>query len=624
MENVQQHIREKFKDLFENSLNYIIVYGLNGIVLDANDVILQTFGYSHEEIVDKPFREFLFPEDLIQAAESLKELRKTGKISKSKIYRIKNKQGGFRYVEIHGTPIKIDNKIIAILGIGHDVTDKREAQLKLIESEEKFRSLFKGGTVYTLAWQKVDDDFILVDYNNAAESINSQIRGELGNSAIKRYLKGLNRPDLIEDLYRCFEEKSNFIRETNVYVKFMNSERELKIMWSYVPPDLVLTHIEDITGRKRAEQKLRESEEKYRHLYDNSPFSIVLFDLKGTIIDYNSTLGNFLGYEKENMLGKNFLELGLFKPEMIPILKKRLIRYSIGEILDPIELQIYKKDGTLAWVNPTVTLTNIGNETVILIMFQDITERKKTEEKLEETEANYQVAYERENFYKDLFVHDMSNILQSMLMSLELCEFKIKTLNGIDGLNDLINNFREQISRGANLVSNVRKFSEFYESNKLLKNMPVKQVLEDAEKIVKSISNQKQINIKYDNLKEDYIIKADAFLLDVFENILINAVRHNDNQITESLVKFSEIRENGKNLLKMEFIDNGRGIPEFKKDCIFNRGDIKDRSVSGLGLGLSLVKSILDKYNAKIWVEDKVSEDHTQGSKFVLLFPLSQ
>jgi PAS domain S-box-containing protein len=395
-------------------------------------------------------------------------------------------------------------------------------------------------------------------------------------------------------------------------------------MWSYVPPDLVLTHIEDITGRKRAEQKLRESEEKYRHLYDNSPFSIVLFDLKGTIIDYNSTLGNFLGYEKENMLGKNFLELGLFKPEMIPILKKRLIRYSIGEILDPIELQIYKKDGTLAWVNPTVTLTNIGNETVILIMFQDITERKKTEEKLEETEANYQVAYERENFYKDLFVHDMSNILQSMLMSLELCEFKIKTLNGIDGLNDLINNFREQISRGANLVSNVRKFSEFYESNKLLKNMPVKQVLEDAEKIVKSISNQKQINIKYDNLKEDYIIKADAFLLDVFENILINAVRHNDNQITESLVKFSEIRENGKNLLKMEFIDNGRGIPEFKKDCIFNRGDIKDRSVSGLGLGLSLVKSILDKYNAKIWVEDKVSEDHTQGSKFVLLFPLSQ
>jgi signal transduction histidine kinase len=308
---------------------------------------------------------------------------------------------------------------------------------------------------------------------------------------------------------------------------------------------------------------------------------------------------------------------------MIPILKKRLIRYASGEKLDPIELQIYKKDGTLAWVNPTVTLTNIRKETVILIMFQDITERKKTEEKLEESEENYRIAYERENFYKDLFMHDTSNILQSMLMSLEMCEYKIKSIDAFDELKDTINNFREQINRGANLVNNVRKFSEFYESSKELKNIQIKSALEAAKKVITNISNHKQVNIKSEDIKEDYIIKADDFLINVFENVLINAVRHNDNDFTEIEIKFSDIQENGDKLLRMEFIDNGMGIPDFKKESIFKRGDISDRSVSGLGLGLSLVKSILERYNANIWVENKVEDDYTQGSKFILLFPLA-
>ncbi len=625
MENLREYIREKFKDLFENTVNYIIIYNTKGVLLDANDITLNTFGYTREEIINKPIKEFIYIEDLTQAVKAFKELRKKGKVSKANTYRIKNKQGGFRYVEIHGTPIRKDGKIVAILGLGHDLTEKIEAQLKLIESEEKFRSLFKGGPRFTLAWQKKENDFILVDYNDTAERIsNGQVRKDIGKSASDMYLIELGRPDIIEGLNRCFEEKSNFTTEKKVYVDFMNAERDIRVGCNFVPPDLVVTHIEDITERKSAELKLKESEEKYRHLYNNSPFSIVLFDLKGIIIDYNSTLGNFLGYERKDIIGKNFLEVGLFKPEMVPILKKRLIRYANGENLDPIELQIYKKDGTLAWVNPTVSLIHIGEETVIHIMFQDITKRKDTEEKLKETEENYRIAYERENFYKDLFMHDTSNILQSMLMSLEMCEYKIKAIDVFDELKDDINNFRDQINRGANLVNNVRKFSEFYESNKLLKFMKIKPVLVDAEKIIKNLSNHKQVDIKHENLKEDFVIKADDFLINVFENVLINAVRHNDNQITEINVKFSEIQENGHKLLRMEFIDNARGIPDFKKDTIFKRGDISDRSVSGLGLGLSLVKSILERYNAKIWVENRVKDDYTQGSKFVLLFPLSK
>ena len=496
MENLRELIREKFNDLFENSLNYIIIYDLNGRLLEANDVTLRTFGYKFEDIVNKPIKYFIYPEDIKQAVKAIEELRKKGKISRANIYRIKNKNGGFRYVEIHGIAIRKDNNIVAILGIGHDITEKREAQLKLKESEEKFR-----------------------------------------------------------------------------------------------------------------------------HLYDNSPFSIVLFDLKGTIIDFNSTLENFLGYERD-YIGKNFLEIGLFKPEMVPILKKRLLLYVSGEKLDPIELEIYKKDGTIAWVNPNVTLTHIGQKKIILIMFQDISDKKKAEEKLKESEENYRKAYERENFYKDLFTHDASNILQSMLMSLEIFESKVNTLNISDEIKNSINIFKDQINRGTQLVNNVKKFSEFYESDGILEKMRVQTILKDAEKIVKNFSNHKKIDIKYENLKEDYLIQADDFLINVFENILINAIKHNDKQFAEILVRFFEIQENQNKFLKIEFIDNGRGIPDSKKEIIFKKADPKDRSISGIGLGLSLVKSILDKYNANVWVEDRVPGDYTQGSKFLLLFPL--
>ena len=73
--------------------------------------------------------------------------------------------------------------------------------------------------------------------------------------------------------------------------------------------------------------------------------------------------------------------------------------------------------------------------------------------------------------------------------------------------------------------------------------------------------------------------------------------------------------------IKMEFMDNGIGIPDARKQVIFQKGFKKTSDVMGLGIGLSLVKKIIDSYKGEIWVEDKVKEDYTKGSNFVLLIP---
>ena len=116
-------------------------------------------------------------------------------------------------------------------------------------------------------------------------------------------------------------------------------------------------------------------------------------------------------------------------------------------------------------------------------------------------------------------------------------------------------------------------------------------------------------------------IKADELLLDVFENLLYNSVRHNENDVINILIKSTTIQKDEGRFLKLEFIDNGIGIPDFKKESVFKKEINEDKSVRVMGLGLSLVKKILDNYNAEIYVENRIPEDYTKGSNFVLLIP---
>jgi signal transduction histidine kinase len=122
-------------------------------------------------------------------------------------------------------------------------------------------------------------------------------------------------------------------------------------------------------------------------------------------------------------------------------------------------------------------------------------------------------------------------------------------------------------------------------------------------------------------MKKNYVY-ADNLLLDVFENILINAVRYNNRSNIEIIIDINkETKAADKNYIKMEFRDNGVGISDYRKKSIFERGKQKSQQTKGMGLGLSLVKKIIDNYQGKIWVEDRIIGDYKQGSNFIILIP---
>ena len=98
-------------------------------------------------------------------------------------------------------------------------------------------------------------------------------------------------------------------------------------------------------------------------------------------------------------------------------------------------------------------------------------------------------------------------------------------------------------------------------------------------------------------------------------------MKHSDNHKINIDIKLSNYEENGVDYLKIEFIDNARGILDDEKQAILKKGFKKDRRSQGLGIGLSLVKKIIEGYKGRIWVENRVPEDYSKGSNFILLIP---
>lgn len=131
----------------------------------------------------------------------------------------------------------------------------------------------------------------------------------------------------------------------------------------------------------------------------------------------------------------------------------------------------------------------------------------------------------------------------------------------------------------------------------------------------------REINIKIKSLNKKTFVQANELLQDVFENILTNAVKYNDKNTVELEIKISEALKEGKNYFKFEFRDNGIGVADDRKAIIFEKGHRNLKGQKGMGLGLALVKKIVTIYESEIWVEDRVSGDHHQGSNFIVLIP---
>jgi len=234
------------------------------------------------------------------------------------------------------------------------------------------------------------------------------------------------------------------------------------------------------------------------------------------------------------------------------------------------------------------------------------------------SELKYQRLFEKANFYKDLFTHDILNILNAILLAADMISFDLNNPKRIKKKVQLI---KTHIKRGVKLISNVRKLFEIDQSKIPLKEINAYKVLKEVINLIKKTYLSKVINIELEPIDEKIIVKANDLLFDVFENIIINAIKYTNHSVIEILIRISKFTYQERKYFKFEFIDNGMGIPDKKKDKIFKAGFRGKKSTRGMGLGLSLVKNIILSYKGKTWVEDRIKGNFSKGSNFVVLIP---
>ena len=121
--------------------------------------------------------------------------------------------------------------------------------------------------------------------------------------------------------------------------------------------------------------------------------------------------------------------------------------------------------------------------------------------------------------------------------------------------------------------------------------------------------------------EDNFKILANELLEDVFDNILTNSINYNDNEFINIEIRVTKELRQGLKYIKLQFSDNGIGITDERKDQIFIRGYSEKTSIHGMGLGLSLVKKILESYDSEIWMEDRVKGDYTKGNNCIILIP---
>lgn len=367
----------------------------------------------------------------------------------------------------------------------------------------------------------------------------------------------------------------------------------------------------------------KEKEEIYSELEQifNISIPLCLIDKNFNIIRTNDTLSSFFHLKRNEMIGKKCYDI--WPEEICKTPECSLKQIFKGKKYYNYEIDKKLSNGTkTSCIVTAIPYKNPEGEVIgVIENFTDITKRKLTEYELTISEKNYRKAYNRAEFYKDLLAHDVGNILQGILSGIQLNRVYIKNPEELEKLDINQITIEKLAIRAAKLISDIRKLSKLEETELSLKQIEICNILKKSIAIIKNAYWDRNLNIQVDSVDEKYYILANDFLEDVFDNIMKNAVKHNENLSVEIIIRFSKEKIEGKTYIRMEFLDNGVGINDARKKEIFQRALAKNKSIHGTGLGLSLVKKIIETYKGEIWVKDRVRGVQTKGSNFVLLIP---
>ena len=379
--------QERYKALFDRSLNLISVMDFDGQFIDANNAALNLFGYKREDISSVNFKLIVGEDQLPLALEIIREITKTGIQKDLREIRLRNKGGKEIYLETQGSIVMSKGKPAAIQMIARDTTERKQMEEELRRSEEKYRTILEN----------TQEGYFEVDFSGNFTFFNDSLRRFLGYS--KEELIGMNN--------RQYTDKEHSKKLFQTFNKVYNTGEPTEgFDWQIIRKDGTKRYVEasvslqknslgkpigfrgivrDITDRKKAEQKLQESEKYFKEITENSSDIIIITDKNGKIKYCSPSVERFTGYKSEELIGRN--GISIIHPDDV---KRALSDYNKAILaMDsaiPNSFRIVRKDCAERYFEG-LGKNLLDNPAVagFIMNVRDVTERKQTDEDLKQT-----------------------------------------------------------------------------------------------------------------------------------------------------------------------------------------------------------------------------------------------
>ncbi len=659
LRNVESSLSEseaKLQSVIDSALDAVIVINQNGIITEWNKQAEITFGWSKERVLGERLSDTIIPNKYRIAHErGMKHFLKTGEgpVLNQRIEITAINSSGVEFpVELTIIPNQIDG-VYFFSSFVRDLTEEKKSERLLKAVNELAISLLGKTTLEEIAWEIAQNTIDKLGFEDCVvyvleeetqllhqiaaygpkkadgDKIVDPISIPVGKGVVGRVAK-LGAPIILDDTSKDPEYIiDDDIRLSELCVPIVDGERVIGVIDSEHKEKNFYTqeHLETLTTvanlvstqlgnalvnqqKEKAEKSLRESEERWYKLVDNQPEAIQITD-RGKLV-YLNAAGLEL-YEADSMqeiLGKNLIELatGTLKPEF----ENRLELLEEGKKVPSIEFEITTFKGNRKIIEVTSNPVIYNGKEAIQTIARDVTEKKKEEQKREKLLNELRVVNDQLQEFAHVVSHDLKAPLRAIS---SLSEWVIEDYadkldeDGEKTLNLIIDN----VEKMDELIEGILTYSTSSGKDELDEKIETNELIQTC---INNLEVPESISI---NVQQNFpIVQFNKIqLTQIFQNLISNSIKFMNKNSGNISLKWKE--EANKWLFSVS--DDGPGIPDEIGDTVFDLFSKADQNREGsTGIGLSIVKKILENKGQKIWFKN----NKEKGVTFFFTIPKNE
>ena len=625
-EEALRESEERFRALIENALDAIVILNSDGTIRYESPSMERMTGRKAKVRIGKDPLEFSHPDDIPNVIEAFAQLLENQTTTVHTELRLQHEDGSWRTFEVVGNNL-LDNPAVAgtVLNL-RDITQRKRAE----EETAKAKAYLESALTST------PDGVLLMDRQGRFTYVNAAFLKWVGRAAqdfIGKTVREISPPLMSPETTEIIAERVSRRLETGnpiagVEVEVIDKDgKPMPISYSAAGiRDEVgsilgeVVFLGDITERKKMEEALRESERNYRVLFESTIDGAVVIDAETMkVVLANQTAARMYGFSMEEVTTANLLEY--IHPDDRDRALNAIAEDMFEKDLRQVEeFRTLTKDGGVRWIAGVGTRVEYQGRLAGLISFRDITEQKRTDERLrelyeQERESRQRVEAEmkrRVEFTRAL-AHELKTPLTSVLASSDLLASELHD----EPLLSLARNISQGASSLNSRIDELLDLARGEVGMLQLKLEPVDllQLLRETADSMRPLASSHGQSLTLDLPPSLSPVRADAARVQqVITNLLGNAFKFTP--VAGSITLRAKEKDAA---LVVEVRDTGPGMSKEEQKRLFEPYHRLHREPSGgLGLGLSLCKTLVELHGGQIWVRSNVG----RGSTFGFSLPL--